>query len=81
MLIDTGGGGGGDMITLGRLTKIGLHDIWKSEAQDFTPWLAQPENLTILAETLSMELQIEAREREVGPFRADLLRKELIDDS
>jgi len=69
------------MITLGKLTKIELRDIWKSEAQDFTPWLAQPENLTILAETLSMELEIEAREREVGPFRADLLCKDLIDDS
>jgi len=69
------------MITLGRLTKIELRDIWKSEAQDFTPWLAQPENLTILAETLSMELEIEAREREVDPFRADLLCKDLIDDS
>ncbi len=69
------------MITLGRLTKVELRDIWKSESQDFTPWLAQPENITALAEALSMELEIEAREREVGPFRADLLCKDLIDDS
>lgn len=69
------------MITLGRLTKVELRDIWKSESQDFTPWLAQPENITALAESLSMELEIEAREREVGPFRADLLCKDLIDDS
>jgi hypothetical protein len=69
------------VITLGRLTKVELRDIWKSESQDFTPWLAQPENITALAEALSMELEIEAREREVGPFRADLLCKDLIDDS
>jgi hypothetical protein len=69
------------MITLGRLTKVELRDIWRSESQDFTPWLAQPENITALAEALSMELEIEAREREVGPFRADLLCKDLIDDS
>lgn len=69
------------MITLGRLTKVELRDIWKSESQDFTPWLAQPENITALAEALSMELEIEVREREVGPFRADLLCKDLIDDS
>ncbi len=69
------------MITLGRLTKVELRDIWKSESLDFTPWLAQPENITALAEALSMELEIEAREREVGPFRADLLCKDLIDDS
>lgn len=69
------------MITLGRLTKVELRDIWKTESQDFTPWLAQPDNVTALAETLGMELEIEAREREVGPFRADLLCKDLSDDS
>ena len=50
-----------------------LHEIWTNEAQEFTPWLAREENLSILADTLSIELELEAQERSVGPFRADLL--------
>lgn len=69
------------MIALGRLNKVELRDIWKSEALDFTPWLAQPDNMSALADALGMELAIEAREQEVGPFRADVLCKDLIDDS
>jgi hypothetical protein len=60
---------------LGRLTRIELRDIWKSEASDFTPWLAQPENLEVLGDTLGLELELEAQERAVGPFRADILCK------
>lgn len=62
---------------LGRLTRIDLRDIWVSEATDFTPWLAREENLTILAETLGLELELEAQEKAVGPFRADILCKDV----
>ena len=61
--------------TLGRLTPVKLRDIWSSEASDFTPWLAREENLSILGEVLGVE--IEAQERAVGPFRADILCKEI----
>ena len=60
--------------TLGRLTRVDLRDIWATEASDFTPWLAREENLTVLSETLDMEL--EAQEKAVGPFRADILCKD-----
>ena len=63
--------------TLGRLTRVDLRDIWISEATDFTPWLARPENLAILAETLGIELELEAQEKAVGPFRADILCKDI----
>ena len=59
--------------TLGTLTSVKLRDIWSSEASDFTPWLAREENLSILGEVLGVELEIEAQERAVDPFRADIL--------
>jgi hypothetical protein len=62
---------------LGRLTSVDLRDIWATEAADFTPWLAQRENITILAESLGMDLEVEAQERAVGPFRADILCKDI----
>lgn len=64
-------------LSLGRLTRVELRDIWESEATAFTPWLAREENLAALAETLGLELELEAQEKSVGPFRADILCKEL----
>ncbi|MBX3595581.1 DUF4268 domain-containing protein [Sphingomonas sp.] len=62
---------------LGRLIRVELRDIWISESADFTPWLAREENLAILAETLGLELELEAQEKAVGPFRADILCKDI----
>jgi len=66
---------------LGRLNRVDLRDIWTSEATDFTPWLARPENLEVLADTLSIDLELEAQEKAVGPFRADILCKDIGTDS
>lgn len=62
---------------LGKLVKIELRDIWLSESADFTPWLAREENLLTLGETLGLELELEAQEKAVGPFRADILCKDI----
>lgn len=62
---------------LGRLARIELREIWASEAADFTPWLARPENLSVLGETLGIDLELEAQEKAVGPFRADILCKDI----
>lgn len=62
---------------LGKLVKVDLRDIWMSEAIHFTPWLAREENLLTLGETLGLELELEAQERSVGPFRADILCKDI----
>lgn len=67
--------------TLGRLTRVDLSDIWADEASDFTPWLAREENLAVLSETLGMELELEAQEKAVGPFRADILCKDIGSDA
>src|ERR1700690_2731972 len=58
---------------LGRLVKVELREAWISESTDFTPWLALPENIRLLGEAIGMELEVEAQEKEVGPFRADIL--------
>lgn len=65
---------------LGRLEKVDLREAWSSEASHFTPWLAQEENLALLGETIGIDLELEAVEREVGPFRADILCRDVATD-
>ncbi len=38
-------------------------------------------NLELLGETIGIELELEAQEKDVGPFRADILCKNTEDDS
>ena len=66
---------------LGQLRKVELRDVWKSEAQDFTPWLAEEDNLALLGDTIGLDLELEAIEKDVGPFRADILCKDTSNDS
>jgi len=66
---------------LGRLEKRELRSIWTNESGDFTPWLAEAENLKLLGETIGIDLELEAQEKEVGPFRADLLCKDTANDN
>lgn len=61
---------------LGKLEAVPLREVWRTEASDFTPWLAREENLTILAEALTLNLELESMEQPVGPFRADILCKD-----
>ncbi len=68
-----------DNFNLGKLEKLDLREIWRSEAQDFTPWLAREDNLALLGEALGMDLELELQEKNVGPFRADLLCKDTLD--
>lgn len=68
-------------INLGRLQKVDLRETWSSESSDFTPWLALEENLKLLGETIGIELELESQEKEVGPFRADILCKDTANDS
>ncbi len=65
---------------LGRLEKLELRTFWKREATDFTPWLAQEENIQLLSETIGIELEVQSQEERVGPFSADILCKDTIND-
>ncbi|WP_375157685.1 DUF4268 domain-containing protein [Bradyrhizobium sp. RDT46] len=62
---------------LSRLEQIDLKDVWSHEASSFTPWLALEQNIALLGDTLGLELEVEAQEKAVGPFRADILCKDL----
>lgn len=65
-----------DKPVLGRLEQIDLQSAWNNESTDFTPWLAEQENLELLGKAIGLELDLEAREKYVGPFRADILCKD-----
>lgn len=67
--------------SLGRLKKVELKAAWLSESGEFTPWLAQEENLRLLGETIGIDLELEAQEKAVGPFRADILCKDTATDN
>ncbi len=58
---------------LGKLESVSLRDYWVKEDTEFTPWLADAENLRYLSETVGMELELIDTETKVGPYRADLL--------
>ena len=66
---------------LGRLEQVDLRSIWSTEDRDFTPWLAEENNLHLLGDTIGIELALEAQEESVGPFRADILCKDTANDS
>lgn len=68
-------------ISLGKLKRVDLRAVWLGEASHFTPWLAQEENLALLSDTIGLELELEAVEKNVGPFRADIVCKDTVTGS
>ncbi|MDD4735730.1 MAG: DUF4268 domain-containing protein [Kiritimatiellae bacterium] len=68
-------------MNLGRLQKVELRDVWKTEAQDFTPWLAREENLALLGDAIDLELELDTVEKGVGPYRADIFCRETLENS
>ena len=66
---------------LGRLKKIDARDAWPTEDRHFTPWLASEDNIELLSETLGLDLEVEAQEKQVGPFRADILCRDVSSDA
>jgi hypothetical protein len=56
----------------GHLDRVELRTAWSREDTDFTPWLAAEKNLRLLGGTIGIELELQAQEQAVGPYRADL---------
>ncbi|HEV2551165.1 MAG TPA: DUF4268 domain-containing protein [Stellaceae bacterium] len=62
-------------LSLGKLKHIDPRTLWKNEAGDFTPSLA--DNLTLLGEALGLDLQLEQTEGAVGDFACDIVAREV----
>lgn len=59
-------------IELGHLRPVDLREAFPDEARNFTPWLAEPENLAQLGDELKIRLEPGSTEESVGDFRADV---------
>ena len=59
---------------LGNIIKVPLREVWKHEANDFTPWLC--ENIDQLSSFIGIDLEVQDTEVSVGPFYADILAKD-----
>jgi len=68
---------------LGRITEIKLRDIWKHEAQDFTKWLIEPENMKILSDVIGIDIEDGDSEVKLSnsKYRVDILARNPISDS
>ena len=65
------------MINLGKLKEIkDLRKVWPHEALDFTPWLAEEDNLTLLADAVGLAITVDETESGVGDFNVDIYATE-----
>ena len=53
---------------LGRMRQVDIREQWSNEARDFTPWLAEEDNIALLGDALGIELAVEDTEVSVGPY-------------
>lgn len=63
-----------DMTDLGRLEQVeNISTVWPHEANDFTPWLAEKENMDLLSEAVGIPLTMDGTEVYVGGPTLDML--------
>lgn len=61
------------MINLSKLVEVkDLRTVWPHEALDFTPWLAQDDNITLLGDAIGIDITIDETESNVGDFNVDI---------
>ena len=61
-------------MTIGKLEKVPLRDLWKHEERGFSTWLM--ENLDALGETIDIRLSEPQREVRAGSFEVDLVAED-----
>lgn len=62
---------------LGKLIPADLREYWGDEARDFTPWLAEEENMRLLGDAIGIGLEVVGTETRVGAFKADIVAREV----
>ena len=61
---------------LGRLREVPLREIWGHEQYDFSDWLSQEENLSLLGDEIGLTLVEPETEKFVGSYRCDIVAKD-----
>ena len=56
---------------IGKIHKIPLRELWRSESRNFTPFLSK--NLDLLSDALGFELHLIQKEVPAGTFKLDIL--------
>lgn len=65
------------MINLSRLEEIkDLRTVWPHEALDFTPWLSQDDNISLLSDAVGLDITVDETESSVGDFNVDIFASE-----
>lgn len=65
------------MKPLGTLEEIkDLRMVWPHEALDFTPWLADEDNITLLSDAVGIDIIVNESESSVGDFSVDIYATE-----
>jgi len=59
---------------LGQVESVDIREVWRDEAREFTPWLAD-NGLELLGEILGVELELIGTERRTGVFKADIVAR------
>ena len=62
-------------LELGKIEKVGIREVWPTEAGHFTPWLG--ENLDRLGSELGLEMELVDTEAPVGSYSLDILARDL----
>ena len=61
---------------LGKLNRTDLREIWKNEEYDFSTWLAEEENLSLLSDEIGISIKLLEKEAGVGKYSLDILAEE-----
>lgn len=65
------------MEKLGNLKEIkDLRKVWPHEASDFTPWLAEDDNIARLGDAVGLDISVDETESSVGDFNVDIYATE-----
>lgn len=65
------------MVHLGKMHEIkDLRTVWPHEALDFTPWLSEDDNISLLSDAIGIDITVDDTESSVGDFNVDIYGSE-----